>query len=150
TDKPTHRPTEIPISSDLSDIPTHRPTDIQTSSDSPDITKLREKWTFVLETVRSFNYSLEALLRSINVRECTGNTIILEVPYSFHQRILEAPKNRDLLEGVFSDILGRSIRVSTALGSRPEKREDIANIELAADDEIIRAAAEIFNSDPVN
>lgn len=120
------------------------------SSDTPDILKLKEKWTFVLETVRSFNYSLEALLRAINVQECTENTIILEVPYSFHQRILEAPKNRDLLEGVFSDILGRSIRVSTTLGNRPQRREDIANIELAADDEIIRAAAEIFNSDTVN
>ncbi len=120
------------------------------SSDSLDIFKLKEKWTFVLETVRSFNYSLEALLRSISIRKCTENTVILEVPYSFHQRILEAPKNRDLLEGVFSDVLGRGIRVSTALGSRPERREDIANLELAADDEIIRAAAEIFNSDTVN
>ncbi|OGE77686.1 hypothetical protein A3J19_04665 [Candidatus Daviesbacteria bacterium RIFCSPLOWO2_02_FULL_41_8] len=74
----------------------------------------------------------------------------MEVPYAFHQRILESPKNRDLLEGVFSDILGRSIKVTTILGGRPQRREDIANIEIAADDEIIRAAAEIFNSETVN
>jgi DNA polymerase-3 subunit gamma/tau len=126
------------------------PGDIRDSSDVPDILRLREKWTFVLETVRSVNFSLEALLRSVNITECTDKVLVLEVPYSFHQRILDAPKNRDLLEGVFSDILGRPIRISTALGSRPQRREDIANIELAADDEIIRAAAEIFNSDPVN
>ena len=49
-----------------------------------------------------------------------------------------------------SEILGRSIKVLTVLGNRPARREDIANIEIAADDEIIRVAAEIFNSDTVN
>ncbi len=81
--------------------------------------------------------------------QCSETEVIMEVPYSFHQRILEAPKNRDLLESIFSDILGRSVHVSTVLGNRP-KREDIANIEVAADDEIIRVAAEIFNSDSIN
>ena len=146
TDKPEEN------ESDLSDLSVIRHTDTSISptspaSDSADILKLKEKWNFVLETIRAVNFSLEALLRSVNITECTETTVIMEVPYSFHQRILEAPKNRDLLEGVFSDILGRSIRISIALGSRPVRREDVANIEIAQDDEIIRAAAEIFNSD---
>ncbi len=123
---------------------------LQHLTSNNDIQKLKEKWTFVLETIRQVNFSLEALLRSINIKECSDSSVVIEVPYSFHQRILEAPKNRDLLEGVFSDILGRSIRISTVLGSRPRRKEDIANIEVAQDDEIIRAAAEIFNSDSVN
>lgn len=117
---------------------------------SGDILKLKEKWTFVLETIRPYNFSLEALLRSVNITECSQTTMIMEVPYSFHQRILEAPKNRDLLESIISDILGRQIRISTVLGNRPQRKEDIANVEVAADDEIIRVAAEIFNSDSVN
>jgi len=125
-------------------------TNEKTETGSDDIQKLKDKWTLVLETIRPFNFSLEALLRSINITKCTDTTLIMEVPYSFHQRILEAPKNRDLLESVISDVLGRSIRVSTILGNRPERREDIANIEVAADDEIIRVASEIFNSDSVN
>lgn len=116
-------------------------------SDSADILKLKEKWTFVLETIRPYNFSLEALLRSVRISECTDSTVIMEVPYSFHQRILEAPKNRDLLGGVFSEILGRSVRVSTVLGNRPQRKQDLANIEVAADDEIIRIASEIFNSE---
>ncbi|MBI2597177.1 DNA polymerase III subunit gamma/tau [Candidatus Daviesbacteria bacterium] len=126
------------------------PSILKDPSSNDDISKLKEKWTFVLETIRPYNFSLEALLRSASIKECSDATIIMEVPYSFHQRILEAPKNRDLLEGILSDILGRGIRVSTVLGVRIPKREDIANIEVAADDEIIRAAAEIFNSDSVN
>jgi len=124
--------------------------EIHPPSSNDDIQKLKEKWTFVLETIRPFNFSLEALLRSINVKECSDTTIIMEVPYSFHQRILEAPKNRDLLESILSDILGRAIHISTVLGKRTPRQEDIANIEVAADDEIIRAAAEIFNSDTIN
>lgn len=120
------------------------------NSDSSDILKLKEKWTYILETIRPFNFSLEALLRSINIRECSETEVIMEVPYSFHQRILEAPKNRDLLESIFSEILGRQIKVATILGNRPKRLEDVANIEVAQDDEIIRAAAEIFNSDTVN
>ncbi|MBI2018836.1 DNA polymerase III subunit gamma/tau [Candidatus Daviesbacteria bacterium] len=123
---------------------------IQYPQSNDDIQKLKEKWTYVCETIRPYNFSLEALLRSINITECTDTAVIVEVPYSFHQRILEAPKNRELLESILSDILGRIIKVSTVLGNRPAKAEDVANIEVAADDEIIRAAAEIFNSDTVN
>ncbi|MBI2017655.1 DNA polymerase III subunit gamma/tau [Candidatus Daviesbacteria bacterium] len=119
-------------------------------STSSDILKLKEKWNFVLETIRPYNFSLEALLRSINISECTDTTVVIEVPYSFHQRILEAPKNREILESILSDILARQIKVATILGTHPAREEDIANIEVAADDEIIRAAAEIFNSDTVN
>lgn len=124
--------------------------DIQYPTSNDDIAKIKEKWNFVLETIRQSNFSLEALLRSINISNCTEVAVILEVPYSFHQRILETPKNRDLLEAILSDILGRSIKVSTILGSRQPRREDIENIEVAADDEVIRAAAEIFNSDPLS
>ncbi|MBI2315327.1 DNA polymerase III subunit gamma/tau [Candidatus Daviesbacteria bacterium] len=131
-------------------VPTSVIPSVASNEDNEDIIRLKEKWTFVLETIRPVNFSLEALLRSINILDCSGTSVAIEVPYAFHQRILEAPKNRDLLEGILSDILGRSIRVSTVLGSRSARREDIANIEIAQDDEIIRAAAEIFNSDTVN
>ncbi|MEK7617346.1 MAG: DNA polymerase III subunit gamma/tau [Patescibacteria group bacterium] len=130
---------------------TAKPVSVTTSpSDSPDIAKLKEKWTFVLETIRPYNFSLEALLRSVRVSSITDVNVIMEVPYSFHQRILEAPKNRDILEGVLSDILGRQIRVSCVLGTRPMRKEEIANIEIAEDDDIIRVASEIFNSESVN
>lgn len=140
--------TDQPTSENRQQKTDNRKTIADTSSEvSTDMQKLKEKWTFVLETIRPSNFSLEALLRSVRISECTDSTVIMEVPYSFHQRILEAPKNRDLLEGVFSEILGRNIRISTILGNRPQRKEDIANIEVAADDEIIRIASEIFNSE---
>ena len=113
-------------------------------TNTPDMSILHEKWTFVLETIRPYNFSLEALLRSAKIVECFEGVVILEVPYSFHQRILETPKSKDLLESVLSEVLAKTVRVSTVLGIRPIRLEDIANVEIAADDEVIRAASEIF------
>lgn len=120
----------------------------QTSND--DLAKIQDRWNYILETVRQNNYSLEALLRLVKLSQAGENSILIEVPYTFHQRILEAPKSRDLLEAIFADILGRPIKISTALGQKPVRREEVANIEVAADDEIVRLASEIFNSDQVN
>ncbi len=119
-------------------------------ADGSELSKIKEKWNFVLETVRQNNFSLEALLRSVEVGDCNNSTVVIKVPYSFHQRILEAPKNRELVEAILSDILGKNIRMVTAVGVRRSRKEDLANIEVAADDEIIRVASEIFNSDTVN
>jgi DNA polymerase-3 subunit gamma/tau len=111
-----------------------------------ELPKLMDKWTYVLETIKPYNFSLEALLRQVNVLSCSGGIVELEVPYSFHQRILEAQKSRSLLESVLSEVLGKSARISCVLGQRPIRVEEIANVELAADDEVIKIAAEIFNS----
>jgi DNA polymerase III subunit gamma/tau len=119
-------------------------------SDSADMMKIQERWTYILETARAFNYSLEALLRSVKIARCEEKLVVIEVPYSFHQRQLEVPKSRDMLESILSDILSRPIRISTTLAKRTVKREDIANIEVAADDELVRLASEIFSSDALN
>lgn len=113
---------------------------------SDDLNKLTDRWTYILETIRPYNFSLEALLKQVKVVSVDGGIVLFEVPYSFHQRILEAPKSRNLLESVLSDVLGKPSKVSCILGKRPTKVEELANVELAADDEVIKIAAEIFNS----
>lgn len=113
---------------------------------SDDANKILDKWNYILETIRPYNFSLEALLKQAKVLGVSDGVVTLEVPYSFHQRILEAPKSRDLLESVLADVLGKSARVTCTLGKRPIRVEEIANVEIAADDEVIKLAAEIFNS----
>ncbi len=111
-----------------------------------ELPKLMDKWNYVLETVKPYNVSLEALLRQVNVKSCSEGIVELEVPYAFHQRILEAQKSRTLLESVLTEVLGKNAIISCVLGQRPIRVEEIANVELAADDEVIKIAAEIFNS----
>ena len=118
---------------------------ISADPNSDEVTLLKEKWTFILESIRPYNFSLEALLRSVKIASAEGGLVILEVPYSFHQRILEAPKSKDLLESVMSEVLQKPTKVTTTIGVRPQRIEDLANVEVAADDEIITMAADIFN-----
>ena len=118
---------------------------ISADPNSDEVTLLKEKWTFILESIRPDNFSLEALLRSVKIASAEGGVVILEVPYSFHQRILEAPKSKDLLESVMSEVLQKPTKVTTTIGVRPQRIEDLANVEVAADDEIITMAADIFN-----
>lgn len=112
------------------------------------MTILQDKWTYVLETIRPHNFSLEAIMRAVRLVNAEHDTIIIEAPYAFHQRIIEMPKNKGLLEALFSDVLSMPTKIQVVIGERPEQ-SDVANIDLATDDEILRAAAEIFNSDPV-
>lgn len=111
-----------------------------------EVALIHDKWNYILETIKPYNYSLEALLRQSKVLTSSEGLVTIEVPYSFHQRILEAPKSRTLLESVLSDILGKSVRTSCVLGKRPMRVEELANIELAGEDEVVKLAAEIFNS----
>jgi DNA polymerase III subunit gamma/tau len=165
SDKLVNRNTDIPISSGSTDTPVLSEKtkekleeakidaeipEIKNTTTSEDLNKLLDRWTYILETVKPYNYSLEALLRQVKVVSCEDGRVILEVPYSFHQRILEAPKSRDLLESVISDVLAKEARVSCILGARPVRVEEIANVEIAEDDEVIKIAAEIFNSEPIN
>src|SRR3989344_6118713 len=139
-------PETSPIAS-LPQISANPPISIVTPSapSSDEAILLQEKWTFILESIRPYNFSLEALLRSVKIASAEGGVVILEVPYSFHQRILEAPKSKDLLESVMSEVLQKPTKVTTTIGVRPERIEDLANVEVAADDEIITMAADIFN-----
>lgn len=116
------------------------------NTSSPDLLTLKDKWSYILEMVKPYNFSLEALLKQVKLGEIEGGVLTLKVPYSFHQRILETPRNRDLLESVLTDVLSKPTKISTVLESRPVRIEELANIEVAADDEVIRVAAEIFNS----
>jgi len=127
------------------DVPEPIPS-IDTMQASDDVLVITDKWTYILETIRPYNYSLEALLKQAKVKNCDGVNVILEVPYSFHQRILEAPKSRTLLESILADVLGKSVKVTTVIGKREVKVSELANVEVAQDDEIVRLAAEIFNS----
>lgn len=113
---------------------------------SSEIMILKDKWAYILETIRPYNYSLEALLKQVKILSADGADVVLEVPYAFHQRILEAPKSRNLLESVLAEVLGKPAKVSTVIGTRPILVEELANVEVAADDEIIKIASEIFNS----
>lgn len=79
---------------------------------------VQEKWGEILKALRSYNHSLEAVLRSCHPLRCTASKLILSASYEFHQKQLETARNRQLLEKVIQEILGRPLKVSCLLSPK--------------------------------
>jgi len=111
----------------------------------------KEIWRKVVETVRSQNVSVDALLRAARPMGFDGKNLKIGVYYQFHKEKLEDQRNRMFLEDVLNGILGFPVRISCALTERTEpsvvqREESVDSLTRAADEDIISAAEEIFGS----
>ncbi len=102
-----------------------------------------EGWDSVLQTVRSYNHSLEALLKSCRPLKIEEGKLILEVFYKFHKERLEEAKNRNLLEKVLNEVTGLPVKVRCILG----KKADGSQGKGSNFDSVERSALEVFNGE---
>jgi DNA polymerase III subunit gamma/tau len=112
-----------------------------------DIRIVEEKWPVILEKVIGYNHSIQALLKSAMPISSENGFIIIEVSYLFHKERLELPKNRKIVEGVFSDVLGTPSRLKFRLSKNPPAKTNLTDynvvIPSAGDD----AALDIFDGE---
>lgn len=114
--------------------------------DSKPVSGITGKWDGVLETVKSYNHSLEALLKSCRPVKVEEGTLILEVFYKFHKERLEEPKNKSTLEKVVSEVLAVPVKVRCVL------KEKVAGTLKSNDsnenfDTVEKSALKAFNGD---
>ncbi len=102
-----------------------------------------DSWNDILKTVKPYNHSVEALLRSCKPKDVDGGWLILEVAYAFHKDRLEAKKSREILEKALSDIFGAKLRFRCELRSKSGESLTDRNIEIPAMDavETVKKAA---------
>lgn len=74
-----------------------------------------EKWADVLSKVKEYNHSLLSSLRLGRLVGMDGQHLILAFPYNFHKEIVEARKNKIIVEQVLEDVLGQIVRVKVVL-----------------------------------
>ena len=101
------------------------------------------KWDGVLETIKSYNHSLEALLKSCRPLKIEEGTLILEVFYKFHKERLEEPKNKNTLEKVVSEVLAVPTKVRCVLGKKSSEPQS----EDSGFDAVEKQAVEVFNGE---
>ncbi len=75
-------------------------------------------WPQVLTATKEHNHTLVAVLRSARPMGLDQAFLIIEVDYPFHKQKLEEPKNRDIVEKVVSDIMGKEIKIKFVLGDK--------------------------------
>ncbi len=81
------------------------PEDKEYSKDEKLVSGIGDKWDAILGTVKSYNHSLEALLKSSRPLKIENGSLVLEVFYKFHKERLEEPKNKGILEKVVSEVM---------------------------------------------
>jgi len=73
--------------------------------------ELSDYWEKILQEVKPFNHSVEALLRSAQPKDIKDNLLTIEVFYEFHKGRLEDKAYMKLVEGVVTKVLGRPLKI---------------------------------------
>ena len=125
---------------------------------------LRSRWPELLDALRPRNLSLEALMRSCELVSVEDSDVVLGFAHGFHRIKVEEDQNKQVVEDVLSDLLGKRYRVQCVMvgedrggsakhGSVPR---DVAPAnpatagdgarstidQIIADDPVVRAAVE--------
>ncbi len=121
--------------------------EVEVIASDPQAQALARQWARVLEDMRPTDRRLEALLKSCQPLRVDGDLVTLGFYYEFHQRKVDEPQNRVLVERVLSRVMGRSVKVKTVLAPRRNSKvRPIRPQELVEKDELVRAAINLFNA----
>ena len=103
--------------------------------------ELTANWEKFLTTIRPYNHSVEALLRSAQPHNLINDTIIIKVYYQFHKGRLETDKCLSIVEKAFEEQFGARPKIQYILGEKQEK----VQLEKAKDEELEKSVEEIFS-----
>lgn len=139
---------EIPVEEELASSETKTQEIKKVAKSSPSL-DLEKKWKEVMKKVKPKNHSIEALLRATNPQEFDGKILTIEVFYEFHKERIEREPYRKIIEEVAGEVLEVDNLVLVCRLSQTRKKAfDIVNVDSAEEEDIIRAAEEIFGSLP--
>ena len=120
------------------------PSEVKNESKEPKpVSGISDRWDAILGAVKSYNHSLEALLKSSRPLKIEDGSLILEVFYKFHKEKLEQSKNRNILERVVSEVLGAPTKIRCILRkktSEPQSKD-------SGFDAVEKQAVEVFNGE---
>ncbi|HEY4695088.1 MAG TPA: DNA polymerase III subunit gamma/tau [Candidatus Nanoarchaeia archaeon] len=92
-----------------------------------DVESLRSSWPQILQKVKPHNNSVEIFLRKATPISVESGLITLEVGYGFHRDMLAETKNNEILERVFSEILGKPVRIKVVVGEKKPQSKVTGN-----------------------
>lgn len=125
-------------------------------------------WSQIMQEVRKYNHSLEAILKGSEPQDLEGEVVPLHFGYKFHKEKIEEAGNRRLVEKAISEVLGRKVRIKCKLvqkarnnaesnaegdqrGSAREKEAQsparVKDEGGASEDDILKVAQEIFGGE---
>lgn len=120
-----------------------------------EIDRVTAEWGRVLATVKPYNHSVEAFLRSSRPVAVRGSELLVEVFYPFHRDKLQEAKNKKIVEAGLSEVYGVEMEFVCVLGESKQEPIVIENntpatvtgVEIATgagEGDIYEVAKEIF------
>ncbi len=106
---------------------------------------VKKNWKQLLVTVRPYNHSVEAFLRSAQPVRVEGNKLIAEVFYKFHKERLEDDRNRLIVEKSLQELFSVPILFECELASKIVRPMDVDDGH-KNEEEMYDVAKEIFGS----
>ncbi len=85
------------------------------------IEAVRSEWREILEEVKPHNHSLTAFLKTCQPIGVKGNEVLVSCQYSFHKDKLQRVENREIVENVMKEILGRKVFLKFITQDEAEK-----------------------------
>lgn len=114
------------------------------------IDKIMELWGSFLMTIKPYNHSVEAFLRSARPKSVIKGLFTLEVFYPFHKDKLEEQKNREITEKVLKKVYGANMVLRYVLSKNKSEPLMIKNdtpIEEVSNVLVEGAKAEVTNTE---
>lgn len=110
-----------------------------------DINLVKNNWNKLLNDVKPYNHSLNALLSNCQVMEVAEQNITIATPYDFYKERLNENSNKLTVEKVFSSILGLPITIIAVINRSIIKRTEIQEDKKESkQDPLLSSALEIM------
>ncbi|WP_274363942.1 DNA polymerase III subunit gamma/tau [Paenibacillus thermotolerans] len=85
------------------------------AKDSAEFKKVAAEWADVLSRVKERKITVHAWLVDGEPVSVAGDTVLVAFKNTIHRETTEKPANRELIEGVMSELLGKHYRLSTLM-----------------------------------
>lgn len=115
---------------------------------------VKDEWCNILESIKSYNHSLTAFLKTCQPVNVKGKEIIILCKYSFHKDKLGKTENRMILEKVASEILKTEIfakfitqEEAEKMGYKIEKKQPSKSD--GKEDNLVSSALDMFGGEVV-
>jgi len=155
---PKNQPAELQASpAPAQRTPETRPAPVSEAVPPPEenlLDRLVARWGEVLSTVRAQNRSIEALLKDSRPVAVDGQVVTLGFFYPFHQKKIEEPKAKTLVEQAVSQVLGGTFQLQSRLTPKStqamEAERPQNKFEAAAEDPLVQTAVQRYGARVAN
>jgi len=109
--------------------------------------RIQENWHQIIEKIKIYNHSISAFLKNCKVAGMKDKFIIVVTKYKFHKEILKQTAHREIIENVFSDIIGKKKKFFVRFLSEEEAKKEGYKIKKSLKekkDDLVSSTLRIF------